>query len=300
MTRTTGKQRGGRRATYVLSAALGAALVLPSLASANIHLQSPPPAATGDPGKTWPGPWHRTDVQRLVVAEAVANGTVPAPLALAVADVASDFVPRTVGSSGTVGVMQLHPDVAKSEFGADAAALRDPAANVRLGLRWLARLHERYGGDWELALSHYRGGELARVDGRPRAHEFTHAYVRRVVSCWRHYRRDLLVRAWIRDAQGEPRFVSHGTRPQFEAWTAGHPGAWRRQFVHARYPDHRAPGTFEPGTARYDVAASLCRPARARFDGGRGWTAIEGASPARLVRGGPWVPITGAGAGRFR
>ena len=77
---------------------------------------------------------------------------------------------RTIGYSGTVGVMQLHPDVAKSEFGADADTLRDPATNIRLGLRWLARLHERYDEDWELALSHYRGGELAKDDGRHRAH----------------------------------------------------------------------------------------------------------------------------------
>ena len=300
MTQATSRPRSAWRATYVLSAALGAALVLPSLASANILLPSLPPAATGNPGKTWPGPWHRTDVQRLVVTEAVSNGTVPAPLALAVADVESDFVPRTVSISGTIGVMQLHPDVAEREFAADAAALRDPATNVHLGLRWLARLHERYGGDWELALSHYRGGELAKVDGRHRAHEFTHAYVRRIMSCWRQYRHDLLVRAWIREANGAPRFVSHEIDPRSGVWAASRPGTWCRQFVHARSPDHRAPGTFEPGTVRYDDDASRCRPAQARFDGRYGWTAIDGASSARFLRSGPWVPIIGSGAGRFR
>ena len=300
MIQTTGKQRGGRRATYVLSAALGAALVLPSLASANIVLPSAPAAATGEAGPTWPGPWSRTEVQRLIVTEAVGNGTVPAPLALAVADVASDFVPRSVGYAGTVGVMQLHPDVAKSEFGADVDALRDPATNIRLGLRWLALLHERYDGDWELALSHYRGGELAKVDGRHRGHEFTHAYVRRVMRCWRRYQRDLLVRAWIREANGGPRFVSGGVHPRFEARTAGNHSASHRQHVYERYPHDYDLGRFPLVDRRCDDTVRTHWPARFRFSDGGGWSAIEGTPPVRYHRGGRWVPVTGDGSGRFR
>ena len=295
MTHATGKQRDGWRATHVLSAALGAALVLPSLAFANIVLPSAPAAVAGETGPTWPGPWSRTEVQRLIVTEAVSNGTVPAPLALAVADVASDFVPRSVGYSGTVGVMQLHPHVAKSEFGADADALRDPATNIRHGLRWLARLHERYDGDWELALSHYRGGELAKVDGRYRGHEFTHAYVRRVMNCWRRYQRDLLVRAWIREANGAPRFVSDGIQPRFEARTAGNHGAYHRQHVYERYPHDHDLGRFPLVDRRCDDTVPTHWPARFRFSDGDGWSAIEGAPRVRNHRGGRYTGDYGYG-----
>ena len=297
---TTGRQRGVRRATQVLSAALVAALLLPSLACANIYLPWQSAAAAGEAGPAGPDSWSRMEIQRLVVAEAITNGTVPAPLALAVADVESEFVPRTVGYSGTVGIMQLHPDVAKSELGADIDALRDSATNIRLGLRRLARLHQRYDGDWELALSHYRGGELEQKDGRYRAHEFTHAYVHRVMTCWRYYQRDLLVRAWIRQASGAQRFVADEFRPRSVAWTTAGHSAHRRLHPYETYPNDHDAGRFRPHDRRCDDTMPAHRPARFRFDAGGGWSAIEGAAPVRYHRGGPWVPVTGDGSGRFR
>ena len=300
MMQISSRQRGERRASHVLLAALGAALLLPSFAIANIYPQSETAAGAGETSPAWPGPWSRTEIQQLVVAEAVSNGAVPVPLALAVADVESDFVPRTIGYSGTVGVMQLHPDVAKSEFGADADTLRDPATNIRLGLRWLARLHERYDEDWELALSHYRGGELAKADGRHRAHRFTDGYVQRVMSCWRHYRRDLLVRAWIREANGGPRFVSDEAPPRLEAWSAGTRRWCDRLHAYERHShDHRL-DHIRPVDDGFDDLAPADRPARFRFSDGSGWWAVEDAPRARDFRGGRWVPVTGNGSGRFR
>ena len=300
MMHTRNKQRGGRRATHVLPATLGAALLLPSLAFAAVNVPPQPAAAADEAGPTWPGPWSRAEIQRLIVAEAVGNGTVPAPLALAVADVESDFVQRTVGNSGTVGVMQLHPDVAKSEFGADADALRDPVTNIRLGLRRLARLHERYDGDWELALSHFRGGELAKKDGRYRAHEFTRAYIRRVISCWRLYRQDLLVRARIREANGASRFVSDDVRPRSETWTADNHSAYHRRHAYERYPPDHNIRRFRFADRRCDDTVPTHRPAPFRLSDGGGWSAVESAPPVRYHRGGRWIPVTGDGSGRFR
>ena len=255
----------------------------------------------GDGAPAWPGPWSRTEVQRLVVTEAVSHGKVPAALALAVAEVESDFVPRTIGAGGAVGVMQLLPATAKSELGADVAALKDPATNVRLGLRWLARLHERYDGDWELALSHFRGGKLAQKDGRYRPHEYTRTYVRRVMRCWRNYERDLLVRAWIRDANGAPRFVAGGTGPRLEARTAGGWDSHQWQHAHASYPHHhRHRERFRAAHHPCDEPAAWHEPAPHRFNGGGRWTAIEGTPSVRYRYEGPWVPVTGAGGGRFR
>ena len=73
----------------------------------------------------------RLEIQRLIVVESVRSGAVPAPLALAVAGVESGFVAETLGASGKVGVMQLLPSVAVSEFGADAGNLGDPATGTQ-------------------------------------------------------------------------------------------------------------------------------------------------------------------------
>ena len=300
MKQTTGRQRRARRAIHVLAAALGAALVSPSLAAANILLASPAATVAGDAAPAWPGPWSRIEVQRLVVTEAVANGKVPSALALAVAEVESDFVPRTIGASGTIGVMQLLPATAKSELGADAAALKDPVTNVRFGLRWLARLHERYDGDWELALSHFRGGKLAQEDGRFRPHQFTRSYVRRVMHCWRHYERDLLVRAWIREANGAPRFVSRGTGPRIEARAASGWDPHRWQHVHASDSHYHYHARFRAAHHWCDEPAVLPGRATHRFNGGGRWTANEGTPSVRYRHGGSWIPVTGAGGGRFR
>ena len=107
--------------------------------------------------------------------------------------------------------MQILPATAKSEFGASAGTLWDPASNVRLGLRLTRPVFaDRYDGDWELALSHFRGGELPREsNGRYRAHDYTRAYVEQVMRCWRRYQRDRDgAGTWIREARGESRFVA--------------------------------------------------------------------------------------------
>lgn len=300
MMQTTGNQRGGRRAKHVLAATLGAALVLPSLSAANIVLPSRSVPALGDSAPAWPGPWNRTDVQRLVVAEAVSNGEVPAALALAVVEVESEFVPRTIGAGGAVGLMQLLPATVNSELGADVSVLKDPATNVRLGLRWLARLHDFYDGDWELALSHFRGGELAPKNGRYQPHAYTRSYVRRVMGRWRYYERDLLVQAWIREANGAPRFVAGRTDPWFEARPTS---AWdTRDWRHLpKSRPHHYCARFRIVHHWCDESAALNRPSY-RFDDGGRRTAIERTPTVRYRYGGPWVPVTGdgCGSGRFQ
>ena len=299
MKKTIGRRRGGSRATFVLSAALGAALVCPTLAAANIKFPSQPVVVPGQSGSEWPGPTSRNAVQRLIVTEAVGNGVVPASLALAVAEVESNFVPRTVGASGTVGVMQIHPTVAEKEFETDAVALRDPATNVRLGLQWLARLHTLYDGDWELALSHYRGGELAKNGGRYRAHEYTRDYVQRVMRCWQYYERDVLVEAWIREARGGSRFDDGGIRPRIETWIASDRSTYHRNAAYHWYARDHYGGAVVPDQRGCVVRTAPHWPSRRRFDDGEPWTATTGVPGARFRQGGGWIPITGAGGWRF-
>lgn len=294
MQQSSGTGRGIRRAALVLAAGLGpGAVVLPPVAGAAIYVDRAT-AVVED----------RTAIQRLVVAEAVQHGTVPAPLALAVVDVESGFVPRTVGASGAIGLMQIHPATAKREFAADADALWESVTNVRIGLGRLARLHDRYGGDWELALSHFRGGELRRESGYYRPHGYTQSYVERVMRCWRRYQRDPLVRAWIREARGIPRFVAAEPFPHNEerGASARPPVRWERAADSVRRHYHPR-GQHRRFAERCDETYPPRWPAGRRFGEGAGgggrWTAIEGApSPALRFRGGRWVAVTGGP--RFR
>ena len=306
MQQTTGRRPAVRRAALVLAVGLGPAAVLPALAAVATAAGDTfiDPARLAQP--------DRGTVQRLVVTEAVRNGKVPAPLALAVVDVASDFVPRTVGSSGKVGLMQLLPAAAQREFGSEAegGALFDPATNVRLGLRRLARLHARYGGDWELALSHFRAGDLPQADGRYRGPDFSRAYVDRVTRCWRRYARDRLVRAWIREARGERRFVADDTFPRAREWAAlprdpainrgGEACEACVPYDRGRFRAHNRPCIHDRTDGTCTEAAAPHRPGRAhRFHGGGRWRAIEG-TPAPGFRHprARWVAVTGGT--RFR
>ena len=153
---------------------------------------------------------QREAIQRLIVQEAVGNSVVPPPLALAVARESSDFAARVVGTSGAIGVMQLLPETAAQEFGVGADELWDLTTNVRLGLHYLSRLYWRYDQNWELALSHYRGGSLQQDSGRFRPHEYTRDYVQQVLLWWRRYRNDPVVRGWMRELYGGPRFRGRG------------------------------------------------------------------------------------------
>ena len=187
--------------------------------------------------------------------------------------------------------MQLDPAVARSELGATAESLWDPATNVRLGLLHLSRLHRRYGGDWELALSHYRGGPLHWLDGGYRPHDFTHGWLQRVMYHWRYYQREPLVRAWIREARGAARFVEGRAPVYFEdrapsrsaslRWPCACERCWEGRGWSSRHCDERVVVPPRPG-GRY------------RFNGDRiRWTAVEGGGVSAGYRSGSWVAITG-------
>ena len=277
MTHARDKSSLGWCAALVLATGLAPALVFPSLAGAG---GLPVPGAA------------RPDIQRLVVIEAVQNGVVPAPLALAVAEVSSDFVPRTVGTSGAIGIMQIDPAVAQNEFGIAVESLWDPASNVRLGLQYLSRLHSRYYGDWDLALSHFRGGSLHWMNGAYVPHDFTLDWLQRVMYHWRFYQREPLVRAWIREARGgAARFESGSVAryverrvPYYDSarhWPCACERCWESHRQQAHHCDERIVELPRPG-GRY------------RFNGGSiRWSAIEGGGYSRGWRSGPWVAITG-------
>ncbi|GEM_PF-702651 len=99
------------------------------------------------------------DIQRALVVEANQR-QVPVSLALAVAKVESGFNAGALSPVGARGVMQIMPATAWGEFGVEADRLWDSDLNVQLGVQYLKRLHDLYGGRWDLALSHYNGGTV--------------------------------------------------------------------------------------------------------------------------------------------
>jgi len=178
MNRSTANPAAGelRRAFLLLAlaAALGAAIaLLPTPA-----WPSAPPAARGD----------TTTLQRLVIEEALATSRVPPSLALAVARVESNFRGDALSPAGARGIMQIMPATARGEYGVGPDELWNARLNIQLGIDFLDRLIERYGGRWDLALSHYNGGSVAGSGPGARPLAATRDYVNAVLAWERRYR----------------------------------------------------------------------------------------------------------------
>ena len=152
--------------------------------------------------------------ERRFVIDAALKSTVPPELALAVARVGS----RPEFGDG-IGVMNLLTVLAHREFGVRAGFLHNPRTSAGLGVALLERLHRRYDGRWDLALSHYRGGPLSRCGDEPVIHDHSLAYVADILEWWRRYQKDETVTKMIEDVRrrgpGRARFTVLGAgRPR--------------------------------------------------------------------------------------
>ncbi len=101
--------------------------------------------ASGAEARITPAALDRTQIQRLVVAEAEAT-SLPPSLLLALAKVESNFRGNALSNKGARCVVQIMPCTAREEFGVAADELWDPRLNIQLGLGFLEQLIERYGG----------------------------------------------------------------------------------------------------------------------------------------------------------
>lgn len=88
------------------------------------------------------------------IKETATRYQVPPALALAVAQHESGIRENAVSNKGAVGVMQLMPETAKG-LGVDP---RDALQNIDGGIRYLAQLLQRFGGDESRALAAYNWG----------------------------------------------------------------------------------------------------------------------------------------------
>ena len=123
----------------------------------------------------------RSDLEDLVRRVSREHGVDPR-LADAVVRVESAYDPYAVSRKGALGLMQLMPDTAER---LDVSDPFDPEDNVRGGMRELARLVDRYSGNFALALAAYNAGEGAveHHRGVPPYRE-TRNYVTRIMTLY--------------------------------------------------------------------------------------------------------------------
>ncbi|MBW2240811.1 MAG: lytic transglycosylase domain-containing protein [Deltaproteobacteria bacterium] len=140
--------------------------------------------AAPKPKKTSRRPVRTFD--RVIRTHSMEQGIPPA-LVKAVIHAESAFDPQAVSPKGAMGLMQLMPDTAKMLGVLQPFQAED---NIDGGVRYLARLHDRY-GSWTHTLAAYNAGPTAvdRFRGVPPYAE-TREYVRRVLSYYRRYHGD--------------------------------------------------------------------------------------------------------------
>lgn len=130
---------------------------------------------------------HQVDVDRFdaLIGEAADYYSLPPAVVKAVAAAESAFEVGAVSPSGAMGLMQLLPSTAHKMYVRDPL---DPKQNLFGGARYLRILANRFQGDLRLTLAAYNAGHKAveRHHDVPPFKE-TRAYVRRVLSLYRHY-----------------------------------------------------------------------------------------------------------------
>jgi hypothetical protein len=130
-------------------------------------------------------PLHLTAFRETIAAAAGRYGVDPA-LVRAVIHAESAFRPDAVSKKGAQGLMQLMPGTARELGVVDAMS---PEENIHGGVRYLASLLEKTGGNTALATAAYNAGPGAveRFNGIP-PYEETETYVRRVRILHSRYR----------------------------------------------------------------------------------------------------------------
>ena len=134
--------------------------------------------------------WHNTPLHlsafRETIATAAGKYGVDPALVRAVIHAESAFRPDAVSKKGAQGLMQLMPGTATELGVVDAMS---PEENIHGGVRYLASLLEKTGGNTTLATAAYNAGPgaVARFNGIP-PYEETETYVRRVRILHSRYR----------------------------------------------------------------------------------------------------------------
>jgi len=127
----------------------------------------------------------REGVAQLLARAERRHGIAPL-LLLALIEQESRFDPCARGPHGSLGLMQVRPFVgrdvaARAGWRFDDTTLLDPVENVRIGTRYLAELHARF-GNTELALAAYNAGPTRIRRLQARGLPCRTRYVKRVLA----------------------------------------------------------------------------------------------------------------------
>ncbi|MCJ7747851.1 MAG: lytic transglycosylase domain-containing protein [Desulfobacterales bacterium] len=104
--------------------------------------------------------------QALEIADAVIDESrdckVPIHMIFGIIDLESEFRPGAISSEGARGLMQIMPErwkeyVSSSREFQNLNLRHNPTLNVRVGIRYLGDLMQRYNGDWKKVLKAYGG-----------------------------------------------------------------------------------------------------------------------------------------------
>jgi len=97
----------------------------------------------------------------LIAKYAKQNG-VPVQLATAVVQIESNFNPKTRGSAGEIGLMQIKPATARlMGYAGRAKGLFDPETNIKFGMKYLAMAQDLGGGQTCNTILKYNAGHGA-------------------------------------------------------------------------------------------------------------------------------------------
>ena len=104
---------------------------------------------------------------------------VPFDLVKSVIHTESSWNHKAVSVSGAVGLMQVKPSTAMSEFKTPEQDLYDPYVNVTVGIMYLSELYHNSDNDWHYALTSYSHGPTATKRYNPN-YVYNNFYVDRV------------------------------------------------------------------------------------------------------------------------
>ncbi|WP_339721988.1 lytic transglycosylase domain-containing protein [uncultured Paraglaciecola sp.] len=126
--------------------------------------------------------YNSEDIQQRIISEANRQNITPS-LALAIAKVESNFNPNALSYAGAKGVMQIMPRTAEQAFGVPRERLFEPDVNIKIGVKFIKQLLERYNNRLDIALSHYNGGSgVKNSQGELRVMPATQGYVDKVLG----------------------------------------------------------------------------------------------------------------------
>ena len=123
------------------------------------------------------------DLAQKIVDVALAEGVDP-ELGFRLIRAESRFVVNARGPGGSLGLLQLMPGTARSldrSLRTDAQIL-EPSTNLRLGLRYLRRMIDRYDGDVRLGLLAYNRGPVAVDRALKNGRNPENGYTRKVLG----------------------------------------------------------------------------------------------------------------------